>query len=178
MAGKKTARPRPASIVQLRKRLRPHVAPPDLDYEAAFRCLATVEARIATRGTNAARVLRRGFASMALGNYLAAALDAEWVLRGEPEKLEAQYLKGQACLAMAAVKAGVARPGIGVFLPASALPPRARLLELATDSFQRVLSQNPDDSQARKGLDAARELARRDAPKRMSKPGPRGVDTA
>ncbi|MCA1819018.1 MAG: hypothetical protein LC620_03025, partial [Halobacteriales archaeon] len=111
--------------------LQPHVPPPDFDYAAAFGCLAAVQAKINCYGATPELVLRRGLALLSLGNYLAAAYDAERVLQGEPDLVEAHYLHGQACLALAAVKTGALRPGMAAALPAAALPAKRELFDAA-----------------------------------------------
>lgn len=143
--------------------------PPDFDYAAAFGCLAAVQARINCYGATPELVLRRGLALMALGNHLAAAYDAERVLQGEPGNVEAHYLHGQACLALAGVKAGLLRPGVGASVPASALPSGDELLDAARQAFEAVLAANPADGQAAKGLAAVGRMRRRKGP-----PGQRG----
>ncbi|MCA1818960.1 MAG: hypothetical protein ABR562_03290 [Thermoplasmatota archaeon] len=129
----------------------------DLDYAAAFAALSEVHAEMHREGVSMERLLRRGHARFALGNYLAAAFDAERVAREEPGWVEAHYLKGQACLAMAAVKLGFAFPGVGVYMPAEGLPSRSHLLDVAQRAFELVLGRNPDDRQAARGLATARE---------------------
>lgn len=128
----------------------------DLDYAAAFAALAHVHAEIARDGASAARLLRRGHARFALGNYLAAAFDAERVAREEPGWVDALYLKGQACLAMAAVRLGLARPGVGVYMPTDGLPPLGHLLDVARRAFEAVVGRSPDDRQAQRGLALAK----------------------
>jgi tetratricopeptide (TPR) repeat protein len=136
----------------------PFLADPDLDYRKAFAALIAVEAEIAREGPDVPRVLRRGFARFALGNYLAAAFDAERAARLDPACMEAEFLKGEALLAVAAVKHGVAPTGVGAAVPRRALPPRRHLLLTAEASFRRVLAENPGDAQAEKGRQAARAL--------------------
>jgi tetratricopeptide (TPR) repeat protein len=132
--------------------------PPDFDYAAAFGCLAAVQARINCYGATPELVLRRGLALMALGNHLAAAYDAERVLQSEPENVEAHYLHGQACLALAALRLGLLRPGVGALVPAGALPSSEELLEAADQAFRTVLASNPGDAQAAKGLSATSRM--------------------
>jgi tetratricopeptide (TPR) repeat protein len=132
--------------------LPPHVPPADFDYAAAFGCLAAVQAKINCYGATPELVLRRGLALMSLGNYLAAAYDAERVLQTEGSNLEAHYLHGQACLALAAVRAGVLRPGLAAAMPTAALPSRMELLDAAQQAFEVVLGRNPEDAQAQRGL--------------------------
>lgn len=136
----------------------PHLPSPDLDYTAAFQVLARVQAEVLRDGLDREKVLRRGAALLALGNYLGAAFDAERALRMAPAWGEAHYLKGQAFLALAGVKHGVARPGPGTYLPLRALPSRRHLLLTARQCFLAVLAQEAGDPQARKGLDAAHAL--------------------
>lgn len=136
----------------------PHLPSPDLDYAAAFRVLADLQAEIVRDGLNKERVLRRGAALLALGNYLGAAFDAERALRMAPAWTEAHYLKGQAFLALAAVKHGVARPGPGAYLPVTALPPRRHLLMTARQALLWVLAREPSDPQAMKALVASDRL--------------------
>lgn len=124
----------------------------DLDYAAAFAALCQVHSEIKQEGVCARLLLRRAHARFALGNYLAAAFDAERVAREHPEWVDAHYLKGQACLAMAAVRLGRARPGVGVYMPVEGLPPLAHLLNVARRAFQSVLDRNEDDRQAQRGL--------------------------
>ncbi len=133
----------------------PHLPSPDLDYAGGFRVLATVQAEILRQGMTRERVLRRGAALLALGNYLGAAFDAERALRMDPAWSEAHYLKGQAFLALACVKHGVARPGPGAYMPMQALPPRRHLLLTARQCLLQVLATRPDDPQAGKALSAA-----------------------
>lgn len=133
----------------------PHLPSADLDYARSFGVLATVQAEIVREGLTRERVLRRGTALLALGNYLSAAFDAERALRMDPTWGEAHYLKGQAFLAMAGIKHGVTQPGPGAYLPMKALPPRIHLLRTARQSLLAVLAQRPDDPQARKSLSAA-----------------------
>lgn len=132
----------------------PHLPSPDLDYPAAFRVLADVQAEIVRDGFSRERVLRRGAALLALGNYLGAAFDAERALRLDATWTEAHYLKGQAFLALAGVKQGVARPGPGAYLPLKALPPGRHLLLTARQCFVVVLARGGGDPQAVKGLAA------------------------
>ena len=127
----------------------------DLDYTAAFSALAEVHAEMRRDGVSSDLLLRRGHARFALGNYLAAAFDAERVAREDPDIADAHYLKGQSCLAMAAVKLGLARPGIGVYMPVEGLPSRSHLLAVAKRAFEAVLGRNPDDTQALRGLNTA-----------------------
>lgn len=127
----------------------------DLDYVAAFAALAEVHARMQRDGSGPDLLLQRAYARFALGNYLAAAFDAERVAREEPSRVDAHYLKGQACLAMAAVRLGIASPGIGVYMPPEGLPPLDHLVQVAHRAFAQVLRQSPDDLQAQKGLEAA-----------------------
>lgn len=136
----------------------PHLPSPDLDYAAAFRVLADVQAEIVREGLDRQRVLRRGAALLALGNYLSAAFDAERALRFDPTWTEASYLKGQAFLALAGVKHGVARPGPGAYLPIRALPPRRHLLLTARQCLLAVLARGSDDPQATKALVACDEM--------------------
>lgn len=133
----------------------PHLPSPDLDYTTAFRVLADVQAEVLRLGLSRERVLRRGAALLALGNYLGAAFDAERALRLDPAWAEAHYLKGQAFLALAGVKHGIARPGPGAYLPMAALPPRRHLLLTARQCLLDVLARRPDDPQAGKVLAAA-----------------------
>ncbi|MEA3190365.1 MAG: hypothetical protein QOD77_947 [Thermoplasmata archaeon] len=147
--------PRPAAAHNLTP---PYMPQADLDYEEGFRALVAIEAEMMVQGVSAERLLRRGHARFALGNFLAAAFDAERAIRMDPHNPEGDYLKGQAFLAMAAVKHGVARPAIGTGLPKKALPPRRHLLLTARNCFQRVLALNPDDPQARKALRATRAI--------------------
>ena len=133
----------------------PYLPSPDLDYAGAFRVLADVQAEIVRHGLSRERALRRGNALLALGNYLAAAFDAERALRMDPAWSEAHYLKGQCFLALAGVKHGIARPGPGAYLPLQALPPRRHLLLTARQSLLDVLARRPDDPQASKVLAAA-----------------------
>jgi len=135
--------------------LRPLFPADDVDYAAAFAILSDVHSRMQRDGVSAELLLRRGHARYALGNFLAAAFDAERVARAEPAVLDAQYLKGQACRAMAAVKFGVVRPGVGVYLPPEGLPSRRHLLDVAAGAFETVLRSNPDDAQARRSLKTA-----------------------
>lgn len=144
--------------------LSPHIPPPDFDYAEAFGCLAAVQAKINSYGATPELVLRRGLALMSLGNYLAAAYDAERVLQTQPDLAEAHFLHGQACLALAAVKTGVLRPGLAASLPAEALPSRRELLDAARQAFAFVLDQNPQDAQAQRGLAAANRLGRSHGP--------------
>jgi tetratricopeptide (TPR) repeat protein len=136
----------------------PYLPSPDLDYTGAFRVLADVQAEIVRLGLSRERVLRRGAALLALGNYLGAAFDAERALRMDPLWAEAHYLKGQAFLALAGVKHGIARPGPGAYLPMEALPPRRHLLLTARQCLLDVLARRPDDPQAGKALVAADQL--------------------
>lgn len=136
----------------------PYLPSPDLDYPQAFRVLAGVQAEIVRDGLTRERVLRRGAALLALGNFLAAAFDAERALRLDPTWGEANYLKGQAFLALAGVKHGVARPGPGAYLPVQALPPRRHLLLTARQCLLAVLAQEPEDPQAFKALGACDAL--------------------
>lgn len=146
-----------------------HVPSPDFDYAAAFGCLAAVQAKINCYGATPELVLRRGLALLSLGNYLAAAYDAERVLQTEPDLVEAHYLHGQACLALAAVKTGLLRPGLAASLPAAALPTKLELLEAAKQAFEVVLRQNPDDAQAMKGLAATEGLrSQHDRPRKAA----------
>lgn len=138
----------------------PHMPSPDLDYTAGFRVLADVQAEIVRDGMSRERVLRRGAALLALGNYLGAAFDAERALRLDPRWAEANYLKGQAFLALAGVKHGVARPGPGAYLPLKALPPRRHLLLTARQCLLTVLAGEPSDPQALKALAACDMLLR------------------
>ena len=135
-----------------------HAPPPDFDYAAAFGCLAAVQAKINCYGGTPELVLRRGLALMAMGNYLAAAYDAERVLQTDATNNEAHYLHGEACLALAAVKCGMLRPGLAAAHPAAALPTQGELLDAAQQAFETVLAGNPDDAQAQRGLDATRRL--------------------
>lgn len=138
----------------------PHLPSPDLDYTAGFRVLADVQAEIVRDGLSRERVLRRGAALLALGNYLGAAFDAERALRLDPTWGEANYLKGQAFLALAGVKHGVARPGPGAYLPLKALPPRRHLLLTARQCLLAVLAGEPSDPQALQALAACDALLR------------------
>jgi len=140
--------------------LPPYVPSPDFDYTAAFGCLAAVQAKINCYGATPELVLRRGLALLSLGNYLGSANDAERVLQSDPSLLEAHWLHAQSCLALAAVRTGLLRPGLATGLPVSALPSRRELLQAAKDGFARILAVNPDDAQARKGLDAAERFRR------------------
>jgi len=124
----------------------------DLDYAAAFAALCQVHSEIKRDGVSPCLLLRRAHARFALGNFLAAAFDAERVVREQPDWVDAHYLKGQACLAMAAVRLGRARPGVGVYMPVEGLPPLAHLLNVARRSFQSVLDRSEDDRQAQRGL--------------------------
>lgn len=133
----------------------------DLDYAAAFSALAEVHAEIQRDGVSAGLLLRRAHARFALGNYLAAAFDAERVVREQPEWVDGHYVKGQACLAMAAVKLGFAFPGVGVYMPPDGLPPRAHLLSVAQRCFESVLGRNPGDTQASRGLATAQDWGER-----------------
>lgn len=135
-----------------------HAPPPDFDYAAAFGCLAAVQAKINCYGGTPELVLRRGLALMAMGNYLAAAYDAERVLQTDATNNEAHYLHGEACLALAAVKAGMLRPGIAAAHPAAALPTQGELLDAAQQAFETVLAGNPEDAQAQRGLAGTRRL--------------------
>lgn len=132
----------------------PHLPSADMDYAAGFRVLADVQAEVVRDGLTRERVMRRGAALLALGNYLGAAFDAERALRMDPLWSEANYLKGQAFLALAGVKHGVARPGPGAYLPLKALPPRRHLLLTSRQCFLSVLARAPSDPQALKGLAA------------------------
>lgn len=136
----------------------PHLPSADMDYPAAFRVLAGVQVEVTRSGLTRERVLRRGAALLALGNYLAAAFDAERALRMDPEWTEAHYLKGQAFLALAGVKHGVARPGPGAYLPLEVLPRRRHLLLTARQCFLSVLARLPTDPQASQGLAATDAL--------------------
>lgn len=138
----------------------PAAPPPDFDYAAAFGCLAAVQARINCYGATPELVLRRGLALMALGNHLAAAYDAERVLQAEPHNAEAHFLHGEACLALAALRLGLLRPGVGALVPAGALPSCEELLEAASQAFEAVLAGNPADPQATKGLVATKRMQR------------------
>lgn len=138
----------------------PHLPSPDLDYTAGFRVLADVQAEIIREGLSRERVLRRGAALLALGNYLGAAFDAERALRLDPTWSEANYLKGQAFLALAGVKHGVVRPGPGAYLPLKALPPSRHLLLTARQCLLSVLAGEPSDPQAVQGLAACDTLLR------------------
>ena len=149
---------------------RPLLATDDLDYEAAFRALAEVHSEMRRDGVSTQLLLRRGLARFALGNYLAAAFDAERVARQEPDSMDAHYLKGQACVAMAAVRAGLAHPGIGVYMPSEALPERSHLLAVAQRSFEVVLRSDPDDRQARRGLATVNEWQQQDEADRLWSP--------
>ena len=142
----------------------PAAPPPDFDYAAAFGCLAAVQARINCYGATPELVLRRGLALMALGNHLAAAYDAERVLQAEPENAEAHFLHGEACLALAALRLGLLRPGVGSLVPAAALPSCEELLEAAAQAFEAVLASNPGDAQAAKGLAATKRMQRAPPP--------------
>lgn len=144
----------------------PYLPPSDLDYGASFQLLLKVQAEIRLMGADPARTLRRGHARLALADYLGAAFDAEHVIRVPPSHPgaqflpEAQFLKGQAMLALAAMKHGVVRPGIGIAsarLEAS-LPPRRDLALTAKHCFQLVLATNPLDAQAERALDAVDAL--------------------
>jgi tetratricopeptide (TPR) repeat protein len=131
---------------------------PDADYGEAFRCLASVQAAMLREGATKELVLRRCHARFALGNYLAAAFDAERASRLDPECSEADYLKGQAFLALAAMKEGLVGPGIGAHIPSAVLPRRHHLLLTARKCFLRVLAANPDDVQAQRELRATDAL--------------------
>ncbi len=131
---------------------------PDMDYGDAFQSLASVECTMRREGTTEELLLRRAQALLALGNYLRAATDAETVARGNPGCIEAHFVKGQANLAMAAVKMGLARPGLGSAMPRSSLPTTSKLLGVARQCFTDVLARNPDDSQAARALAAAERL--------------------
>jgi tetratricopeptide (TPR) repeat protein len=144
------------------------VPSPDFDYTAAFGCLAAVQAKINCYGSTPELVLRRGLALLSMGNYLAAAYDAERVLQTEPDNAEGHYLHGQACLALAAVKMGMLRPGLAASIPVSALPSRRELLDAAQQAFEVVLARNPDAAQARRGLEGTERLRRRMAEKSVA----------
>ncbi len=146
-------RPRPATTL-----VPPFLAASDLDYSQAFAALAAIELEIRRDGVTPELVLRRGYARFALGNYLAATFDAESALRSDPMCTEARFLKGTSMLALAAVKHGIAAPGIGPAVPPKGLPPRRHLLLTARESFQIVLAANSDDEQARRGLAATAAL--------------------
>lgn len=131
---------------------------PDQDYGDAFRNLAGIELTMRREGSTEELMLRRAHAMLALGNYLRAAFDAEEVARGNPECSEAFFVKGQASLAMAAIRMGLARPGIGAYLPRSSLPKTPELVAMAKQCFAAVLARNPDDTQAGRALAAAERL--------------------
>jgi tetratricopeptide (TPR) repeat protein len=133
--------------------------PPDLDYGDAFQNLAAIELTMRREGNTEELLLRRAHAMLALGNYLRAAFDAEEVARGNPESSEAQYVKGQASLAMAAIRMGLARPGIGSYLPRSSLPKTVDLLAMAKQCFASVVARHPEDPQAARALAAVDRLA-------------------
>lgn len=154
--------PQPSAAVDLGF---PAAPPPDFDYAVAFGCLAAVQARINCYGATPELVLRRGLALMALGNHLAAAYDAERVLQAEPHNVEAHFLHGQACLALAALRLGLLRPGVGSLVPAGALPTCGELLEAARQAFEAVLAGNPADPQAAKGLAATKRMQRTPQPR-------------
>ncbi len=136
----------------------PFLSPADIDYQLAFMELAMVELEIQHRGLSEQLALRRGFVHFTLGNYLAAVMDAQTALETAAEGPEANFLKGSAMLAVAAVKHGVAQPGVGANLPRGALPPRIILLLAAKKCFGKVLDANPDDEQAQKGAAATDAL--------------------
>lgn len=128
------------------------LAADDLDYEAAFRALCAVHSEMRRDGVSADLLLRRAHCRFALGNFLGAAFDAERVVRERPAWSDAQYLKGQACLAMAGVRDGTVHPGVGVYMPPDGLPERDHLLDVAERCFASVLRADPDDVQAVRGL--------------------------
>lgn len=132
--------------------------PADLDYGDAFRNLANIELMMRREGSTAELLLRRAHAMLALGNFLRAAFDAEEVARGDPACSEAQFVKGRASLAMAAIRMGMARPGVGSYLPRSSLPKTVDLLAMAEQCFAAVLARNPDDAQAARALAATAKL--------------------
>lgn len=132
--------------------------PADLDYGDAFRNLANIELTMRREGATEELLLRRAHAMLALGNYLRAAFDAEEVARGNPENAEAHFVKGAATLAMAAVTMGLARPGVGAYLPKSSLPRTLDLLAMAEQCFAAVIARNPDDPQAGRALAATARL--------------------
>src|SRR5207249_3065343 len=109
----------------------PYLAPADMDYGRAFQTLADVQGDVIREGLTTELLLRRCHARYALGNYLAAAFDAERVLQTDRACAEALYVKGLAMLALAAVKHGIARPGVGADVPVEALPSRKQLIESA-----------------------------------------------
>lgn len=147
----------------------PYLAPADLNYARAFRTLSSVQGEIMREGLTLELLLRRANVRMALGNYLAAAFDSERAVGIDPDNIEAQYLRGQSYLALAAVKHGVARPGVGADIPVRALPPRRHLLETARECFRRVLAARPDDQQATKAMVATERLMH-DLARRTRKP--------
>lgn len=132
--------------------------PPDLDYNDAFQRLAAIELQMRREGATEGLLLCRAQSMLLLGNYLRAAFDAEEVARGNPECGEAYFLKGQASLALAAVKMGIARPGVGSYIPRSSLPPARDLLAMARQCFAAVLARNPGDPQAGRGMTTVNSL--------------------
>ncbi|MHB8634593.1 MAG: hypothetical protein ACYDBQ_11650 [Thermoplasmatota archaeon] len=131
----------------------------DVDYARAFQCLVSVQWQIHRQGPGARLILQRAHVRYALGNFLAAALDAGKALSIDPGCVEASFLEGEAFLAMAAMKHGVARPGLGAPPEAPELLPRRRhLLQAASRSFLRVLAAQPQDPQAHEALYAAQAL--------------------
>lgn len=137
----------------------PLLPPPDADYTNAFQCLVAVQWQIQRQGPCADLILRRAHARYALGNFLSAALDAGKALSLDPSCVEASFLEGEAFLALAALKHGIARPGPGAPLSTDdVLPRRRHLLAAAQRSFRRVLTARPADTQAKEALDAADAL--------------------
>ena len=128
------------------------LASDDLDYEAAFRALCDVHSEMRRDGVGVDLLLRRAHCRFALGNFLGAAFDAERVVRERPGWTDALYVKGQACLAIAAVKEGILRPGVGVYMPPEGLPERKHILGVAERCFEAVLERQPEDTQAQRGL--------------------------
>jgi tetratricopeptide (TPR) repeat protein len=136
----------------------PYVPPPDSDYGEAFHRLVEAGAALRLEGPSEERLLCRGMAHVALGNYRDALSDAEQAIRRNPFSTEGHYLKGQALLALAAIKHGVLVVGVGSRALAAGLPPRRHLVLTAMQCFRRCLDANPDDPQALVQLAAADRL--------------------
>lgn len=130
----------------------------DTDYVDAYRRFIDASLELRESGSSPQRLLEHSRAAFLLGDHLQSLRDAEEAARLAPEDAEAQFQRGLAALAVAAVRAGTMPTGPG--LPGGGDPPLALVeaLRTARAAFLEAVRLHPQDAEARRAAETASVL--------------------
>lgn len=146
----------PESLEPLREALDGFGIDPDHDYTDAFQHYAHCSTLVETGGATKQELLTRGHTAFEIGDYHRALMDAVHAQARDESDAQPLLLRGQALLALAAVRTGLIAPGPG--MATQVVPSLRDLLAQAHDAIGHALHLAPDDAKLRRVHAATQRL--------------------